>query len=414
MSQTKLASRIRYMNLLKFLPILMILTSISSHAQSIMTLESFLKKVREQNLDLKIETFKSDAANANSIGLTLPAPMISIDQMKMDSGMTAKGFEVSQSIPFPTKLLSNHSVRKYAAKSQAETRMAREKEILAEARLLYIDLWATQEKLALLKDKKKIIEEHVKLTRSTARSNSFTGIHLIKAESDADLLENDILSQDQMIREKQAEIAVFLNADPNDFKISTEEPPLSSIPQIDSSENSHQLQALKFDLERFKAKESEAKSEWLPDFNLQYKEMEATDSIPRYQQIMVGVTLPFVFFWEPYSALKKASAEKMQAEFEFGKQKKNIDAEKSNLLSRVESIKKQLTILKDKLIPKAEKRMKIARNVSPRDMETLQDKRDTMEAFPDLEMKALDLRLQYEEAIAKLEKFVSKKGYSNE
>jgi hypothetical protein len=39
-------------------------------------------------------------------------------------------------------------------------------------------------------------------------------------------------------------------------------------------------------------------------------------------------------------------------------------------------------------------------------METIQDHRETMEAFPELKMIELDLRVQYEEAIAELEKFV--------
>lgn len=49
--------------------------------------------------------------------------------------------------------------------------------------------------------------------------------------------------------------------------------------------------------------------------------------------------------------------------------------------------------------------MKLVHNLAPRDMETLQDHRETMEAFPDLKLKALEIRRTYEETVAELLKF---------
>jgi hypothetical protein len=65
---------------------------------------------------------------------------------------------------------------------------------------------------------------------------------------------------------------------------------------------------------------------------------------------------------------------------------------------------------KNKLLPRAEQRMKIVHNLAPRDMETIQDHRETMEAFPNLKMAELELRMQYEETIAELEKYIANKG----
>ena len=49
--------------------------------------------------------------------------------------------------------------------------------------------------------------------------------------------------------------------------------------------------------------------------------------------------------------------------------------------------------------------MALVRNVAPRDMESLQDHRETMEAFPELKLKVLELRGQYEEVVSELVKF---------
>ena len=392
----------------------MIIGTTLAQAQERMSLEKFLKLVQEKNLDLKVDAAKSDAASARAIGVNIPPPVVSFNHMKMDMGDSANGFEVSQAIPFPTKLSSNSSARKYEAKAQQEIRLSQEKEILAQGKLFYFSLWENQEKISLMEEKKKILEDHIMLSRSSARSDSFAAIHVLKAESDLDLLDNEIELANQLVREAQLKVASFLNEDPVHFQIIAEEPTLSPIPQITSAEDSHQVQALNFNLESFKAKEFEAKSSWLPDINLSYKEMGATTAIPRYNEIMVGVTLPFIFFWEPYAASKSASAERMQAQVELEKQKRNIDVERVTLLSKVESLKKQILILKKKAIPRVEKRMKLVHNLAPRDMETLQDHRETMEALPELKMKALEFRHEYEQAISTLEKYVSEKGLSHE
>jgi outer membrane protein TolC len=377
----------------------------NSKAQETMSLSTFLNKVKEQNLDLKVESAKRDALEAKSVGLAIPPPMVSVNQMNMETGDTARGFEVNQAIPFPTKLTSDHSARDYAAKSQNEFRLARQNEILAQAKVLYFSLWASQEKLNLLSEKKNVIKNHIKLARSSARSDSFAGVHVLRAESDLDLLENEILTAEQVLNEKQNEVAVLINVDPS-FKIVAEDPLLSEVPKIDSIDSSHQVQMMKFSLESLRSKESQAKSSWFPDLNIRYKEMGASNMYPRYNEVMVGVTLPFVFFWQPNSESKAASSERLQAEYEVEKQRRTIDADKKVLLSKLESLKKQIDTLKKKLIPRTERRMKLVHNLAPRDMETLQDHRETMEAFPDLKLKALELRLEYEQAVSALEKYL--------
>ncbi|MGK4495532.1 hypothetical protein ACSLVN_27370, partial [Klebsiella pneumoniae] len=77
--------------------------------------------------------------------------------MNEKGGGSTSGFEVSQTIPFPTKLTNDHSVRQLEAKAQSEMQKAASSEILAKARLLYFSLWTAQERLTLLKEKKSAI-----------------------------------------------------------------------------------------------------------------------------------------------------------------------------------------------------------------------------------------------------------------
>lgn len=387
-----------------FIVFFLLLQKLPAHAEEALTLDGFLAQVRAQNLGLKVEAAKRDSASARAVGLNLPAPMVGLIQMNEKGGGSTSGFEVSQTIPFPTKLTNDHSARHLEADAQTEMQKAASSEILAKARLLYFSLWTAQERLTLLKEKKSVIGQHIKLSRAGSRSDSFAQIHILKAESDVDALDNELLTAEQTLRNKQIEAAEFINTDPTQFKPVVREPPIAPIPSF-TTEAPHQLESARLTLESFRSREREAKASWFPELNLRYKQMGQSSMYPAYNEVMVGVSLPFVFFWGPRATSSSASAQRLQAEFEYGREKRKIETEKASFLVKAESLKKQLDNLNSKLLPRAEKRMRLVHNLAPRDMETLQDHRETMEAFPDLKLKALEYRERYEEAISELQKY---------
>jgi len=374
-----------------------------------MTLDQFLNEARHQNLSWKAETAAAAAAQEASRGLAIPPPMAGVTQMKDQSG-SANGFEISQTIPFPTKLTNDHSARKFEAKAQMAMKKSREKEILAEAKLLYFRLWQTQERIKLLQEKKSALEQHIKLATASARSDSFMKIHLIKTESDLDLLENELLQAEQENKEKLAQAAAFLNRDPKDFGLVIDEMPLSSLPKEEALSSPYSLESKKLEVESLRARENAAKSEWLPDFNIRYREMGGTGMTPRFSEVMVGASLPFLFFWEPQAQSGKAAAERMRAEAQLGLEKRKTDSDQKTLFSKAQSLKRQIEQLTDKILPRAEKRVRLVHNLAPRDLETLQEHREAMESLPELRLRTLELRAQYEEAVAELEKYTSAEG----
>jgi len=384
----------------------LLLLSGTSYAQESLSLSQFLEYVQKQNLDLKVNKTELDYYEAKASGVSLPPPTVTWNQMKMDASKEkTNGFEVSQTIPFPTKIIGDSEQRNAAANAAKEKSYVREKEILSQAKVLYFKLWSLQEKISLLKEEKSILEKHIKLARSTARSDSFASVHVLKTESDLDLLDSDLQDQEQEKRQLQRQISNFLNQDPRGFQLVAQEPPLSPIPKLIQVEESHQLKALQYEVESAKSNDAKTKSLWLPDLMFSYKKMNKSSMYPQYSELMVGVTLPFVFFWEPYGESKASSAKKRQAQFELDKQRREILSQRENLLENAQILKKQIFDLKEKTIPRAQKRIKLVRNLAPRDMETLQDHRDTMEALPKLKERALELRVQYEKVISDLEKY---------
>lgn len=375
-------------------------------ADGVLRLDQFINLALEKNLDLKVEAAKARAAASNAKALNIPPPMVGYMRMTDQSGSSSNGFEITQTVPFPTKVTESHAARKYESESVREELDAREAEIRARAKVVYFSLWAAQEKLAAMKEKEGAIQSHIVLARAGVRSDSFLRIHLLKAESDLDLLENDLIAANQEIVEKQAAAAVFLNLDVSNFHPTLEEPPITSIPSQSSLESPHQLEASKYQFESFKARESEMKSSWFPDLYLRYKQIGQTQLMPETSEIMVGVSLPFIFPWDSSSASGKASNERAQSEFAFEQEQRKIEAEKEILFARAKSLKAQLDNITQKLLPRAEKRMKLVHNLAPRDMESLQDHLETMDEFPNLKLKSLELRTQYEETVAELAKYM--------
>lgn len=396
-----------FMNTVRVIFILPISLMISfpALAGDLLSYENFLKAALEQHLGLKIEAAKSEAALSNASAINIPPPVLGYMKMTDQSGSSANGFEVSQTIPFPNKVSQDDSARNFEKQAQTEARKALESEIRAKAKFIYFNLWASEARRTALKKKKSVIEDHLRLSRAGVRSDSFLRIHLLTVESDLDLLENDLLASDQDILEKEAYAAEFLNVEAASFHPLVEEPAVTPLPGETSLAFSHQLETARLTLESFKARENLAKSSWLPDLYFRYKELGQTQMMPKISEMMVGVSLPFLFPWDTSASSGRASAQRLQYDFEYDQAKRKIETEQSVFYNKAVSLKKQLDNITKKLVPRAEKRMRLIQNLAPRDMESLQDHREAMEAFPDLMLKSLELRAQYEDVVSQLWKF---------
>lgn len=391
-----------------------VLASTSSLSETL-TLQEFLQKSVSSNLDLQISNSKLEAFRAQDTGINLPPPMLGIIQSEESPGNKTNGFQVTQVIPFPTKLKADSSVREWTAKAQEKNSAATLVETLHQGRQLYFDLWAGQEKLVFLIEKKNLLKEHIQLSRSVARSDNFAAIHILKIESELDLLENDIELTQQFVAEKNFEASLFLNEPSENFKLTATLPaPLSAF-DVNNFSNSKipQLEATELTLNAFKTRENDARSSWFPEFSISYREMGASAMTNKNSELMIGFTLPFLYFWEPQGLHGQALQETRMAELELEKQKRSLQSEKLTLIHRVESLKKQFITIQEKLIPRAEKRVRLVRNVVPRDSEAIQDHKETMTALPELKIQALEIRKMYESTLSALQKFSSSKNEFN-
>ncbi len=366
-------------------------------------LNYFLKEVEQVNLDLKVEDAKNASEKSKAMGVRIPAPSVSYLQRNFEYE-SAKGFEISQTIPYPGKISSEKRVREESSVVANYTYKLKMIEILSLAKLTFIEYWIQYEYINILKDKHKVISGHIQLTRSVVRSNSLMKIHLLKAQTDLNLLENEIFKQEQILFEKKLLIAELLNKPAKYTPSKPIEPPLSEIKTIDVA-NSMQIKTLETKLLVALANESDNKKSWFPDLKLSYMELSKTSMMPEHSQISVGITLPFAFPWEANSKSSEASALRRVSEYQLEKGKRSVEYTQARLLEESKSIKKQLSLINSQLLPRARESMKLVNNIAPRDQSSLQDHREAMEAFTDIRLQALYLRQRYEQVVSELLKF---------
>lgn len=79
-------------------------------------------------------------------------------------------------------------------------------------------------------------------------------------------------------------------------------------------------------------------------------------------------------------------------------------------MAKSESLKKQLMTLKVKLIPRAEKRMRLVENLSARSIEGLDTHRMVMLDYLDLRTKELNARNEFEKALIEISRLIGKEA----
>lgn len=364
-----------------------------------LTIAQFLTEVRATSLQFAIEKANVEASQARANGIRINPPMIGYMQMKDASG-TNHGFEIAQEIPFPTKIVQEKKVRDLDLETQKESRRLQEVAVLTDARSAYVAFWSAYERLALQREKHRWLQHHSKITRTTAWSDTSAKIHLLEVESDADLVQNEVLSLEADLTENRNRLKSYA---PN-LKIENlipVEPPLIPLEHAKPGPNSV-LALREKELSSTEAIEGLKKLAYLPDFYVRLRSYNGNESVQRSQELMVGINLPFLYFSQPRAEIAQASAQRSKAEAELQKSRIDLNSSLSSLLAKAESTELQIKNLKEKLIPRSELQMNLVRNLSQRTMEGLEQHKKVMLGLLELRTKAIELRVQHEDLAGRL------------
>ena len=88
--------------------------------------------------------------------------------------------------------------------------------------------------------------------------------------------------------------------------------------------------------------------------------------------------------------------------------------EKANLEKAIDSLKNQIGVLTENILPRSLKRKRLFQNIAPRDLSSLQEHLDTYLSIPNVQLQILSLKSKYEQAIAGLARYKSIEDDSHE
>ncbi len=360
-------------------------------------LDEFLTQVQKSSPDLEIENAASNEAASKARGIRLPPPMLGLMLMNDGSGRN-QGLEFSQEIPFPSKIFKEKEIRSLDADSQKAGAAYRKQFVIHQARVAYLQYWSAFEKQKIILQKLEWLKSHARISKSTSRSDSSAQIHLLGVESEVDRAENEAEEVQSLVIEKSAALNLFVP----DLKTDGLEPLLPPLEKQKIQKHwplSQKTSAVLW-------KESEAKSAqlmrdlkkqaYLPDFFVRYRAYNGNDQSSKSSELMLGITLPFLYFWQPQAEVSELEARNLKAQSQLRQAEAESSSKLQSLNSRIESLSRQLQNLKDKLLPRAHRRMKLVENLSARTMEALNDHRSVMLDYLELQFKAIELRMDLE------------------
>jgi cobalt-zinc-cadmium efflux system outer membrane protein len=398
-----------------FISFLVTISANSYAEEAKLSLREAIKVAEGHHPDLNLQKARVDEANAQKQSApSLPPPSLFFSAMGSNGPLNSDGrmensFGLSQTIPFPTKLTAESKAKGYEvdaadAKLQAETLRIR-----AEVKATFFDLCGARKKIAFLEEKKVIYQEHSQRARSATLSDRIMQAHLVWVQTELELVNNELIVAREEERISNGKLNVALGSDPSIPIPELEDPPLSELPKSSDLQSSNpELRALTFSRDSAQASLTQAKSLWLPDLSITYRNARRFDGLmPNYSEGTIGITLPFLFFWETSGQTAAANARVQEAEAKVEKTRNDLKMQLLEARAHAESLREQALNFENRIIPQAEKRMKIAHGLVPSDMESLNEHRDSMESVIKLKLAALNVRIDFEKTVAKLESLLA-------
>jgi outer membrane protein, heavy metal efflux system len=391
-----------------------------------MNLDSLVAEAIRNNPDIRaavagIEMKKAGLAKAG----TLEDPELTymregMPDFKFNDAMYSR-IELMQMIPFPTKF----GVQNDIARIQLDASTAEREEIVndvrSKLRSMYAELWNTQQNISLANDNRNLMEQFVAAARTKYATGEVHRQDLLKAQVELAMIDNEVISLRQKELSAKAMLVSYLDRRENDTLRTAALPRSTGIPfSLDELLATSRVNRPMLQRDSLMIRESEkmrtmAKQEYLPDFNVGIERMTEPMGSFTGWSVSVGMTIPFA----PWT-LGKANARVEEADAAVRKSTAEFNATRTMVESRIkdffyksEAASRQLAMYDSTILPQARQSFQatlVSYRTGTTDYLMLLDAYRTLN---DLSKEYLMTRMQFEQAMAELEKETGGQNLSN-
>jgi len=332
-----------------------------SHAK--VTLENAVEIALKENTEIKSARADFESKKHLVTGAYTPDdPMIGVS--RLERGLETTYFTITQKFRFPTKyFIEGKAMKQNSLAKKAEydlTILETRKKVVD----VYYDLYRLQKYISYTLSNLQSVKEVARVAEKKQASGSGIQADSMRSHLEITKLELDLLNYRQEEKSAQARLKEVVGDEDffsKDLKsISAKRPKIDNqkMKQLEEAlkkknfSSSNQIKIKKHELEAAKLKGSLAKWEFAPDIQLQYQ--QAFDGKPEDSRIYgIGISFP-LFFWGKSAKASAASKEHISKSYALTSVQRKLSASLVDLLGKVKTTQKTLTIYDTTLIPQAE------------------------------------------------------------
>ena len=381
----------------------------ASFAQNL-RLFDLLQASEKENPDIKVLEAKFSALEAKKSGATnIPAPMIGVSYMgtsgpfKSNEMNEKPSFEISQTIPFPTKIFAERNAANSELSAGRASKEYEKKLIVASVKAAFWNYYQAYHEEKYTVEQVKNLKNHLKRLSRSFVTDTLTNSHILSIQNEISLMESSIDEASLTLTKARNALFIFTGISKEELNRAPEEIPLSQSPLQPKTGESLIIKKAKAEAEQSRSELSLARNSYLPDLTLKYKWNSEFANTPRNQEIMLGIDLPFLFFWQPRATVSEARAKLIESEaIELKTQRESVAA-LSTLSEELGVKRRKIERLESDILPRSERRLKLAHSISFSDMQSLDQHREVLEDYLKLKLEKLKLRVEFEKQVAELE-----------
>ncbi len=344
-----------------------------SYSQKNASVEFFIEEAIENNPEILAAKRAYEAANARiwqAASLNDPMVELEYDKMtrdRMDTGDPMKSYAISQEVPFPTKIFLRAKIASKMAKVAYQECKAKERDIVAQTKSAYSDLFRIYKTIEVTNENKGILEQFSTSTTARYSTGLATQADALKAQVEIAKIDNQLIMLEQKRLTAQARLNVLTNKDPrNEIGILDAELPVDFSQTLEvfyeaAKENNPELKAYKYAIEKGKAAYSLSVNEFMPDFTVKFRQMVKDNRVDQDAWAgMLGVTVPLWFMEKQVFGVKEMKAELSMLEAGYKAKENMVLFDVRDAYARVEANKKIVELYETAFIPQANETQKAA------------------------------------------------------
>jgi len=322
--------------------------------------------------------------------------------------------ELMQMFRFPSKLSKETEIAEINAEHSHHAHYEKELEVIARLKSAYYELWFAQQSMALNSENARLLQQFVTIAKTKFGVGDASLQEVLKANVELAKLENQGIILQQHEHSVKAMLMAILNRQPDDtLGVAVLQDSVVFTTILDSlQQGALRLRPMllhdSLAVEESRALLSLSKREYLPDIKLGIQYVSVPMREFRGWSISAGITLPFApwTLGKTGARVEEATATISTSSATLNAARNMVMANIKDLYFKAQSAKRQLDSYRTVILPQAQQSLKASMTAYQNARTDFLMLVDAYRTLAELSMESLMVRMQFEQAVAELERQV--------